>query len=120
MNQTNLTYLLNNPSQIEEEHTDQLNEIIHEYPYFQSARAIQLKGLNNFNSFKYNKALKRTAAFTTDRKVLFDFITSPAFATFTSNEIIVLEDLEVFDIEIIEGLDKKITTEKSTRNNGNI
>jgi hypothetical protein len=31
-------------------------------PYFQSARALRLKGLYNQNSFKYNFALKVTAA----------------------------------------------------------
>jgi hypothetical protein len=31
---------------------------IDEFPYFQSARALRLKGLYNQNSFKYNFALK--------------------------------------------------------------
>lgn len=50
-----------------------------EFPYFQSARALHLKGLYNQNSFKYNSELKVTAAHTTDRSVLFEFITSENF-----------------------------------------
>ena len=50
-----------------------------EFPYFQSARAIYLKGLKDLGSFKYNQELKTTAAYTTDRSVLFDFITSEVF-----------------------------------------
>ena len=34
------------------------------------------KGLKNKESFKYNQELKTTAAYTTDRSILFDFITS--------------------------------------------
>ena len=56
-----------------------LKNIIVDYPYFQSARALYLKGLKNQESFKYNNELKITAAFTSDRSVLFDFITSILF-----------------------------------------
>jgi putative cell wall-binding protein len=40
---------------------------------------LYLKGLKNQDSFKYNNELKKTAAYTTDRTVLFDFITSKKF-----------------------------------------
>ncbi len=59
--------------------TRELEDIIDEYPYFQAARALHLKGLKNLDSYKYNNALKVTAAYTTDRDVLFDFITSKEF-----------------------------------------
>ncbi|WP_420604038.1 hypothetical protein [Flagellimonas sp.] len=59
--------------------TRELEDIIEEYPYFQAARALHLKGLKNLDSYKYNNALKVTAAHTTDRDVLFDFITSQEF-----------------------------------------
>jgi tetratricopeptide (TPR) repeat protein len=65
---------LNSPIQ-----THQLEEVLGAYPWFQAARALHLKGLKNLNSYKYNQALKRTAAYTTDRDVLFDFITSEVF-----------------------------------------
>ncbi len=59
--------------------TRQLEDILADYPYFQAARAMHLKGLRNLNSFKYNNALKVTAAYTADRDVLFDLITSEDF-----------------------------------------
>nr|WP_298997354.1 hypothetical protein [uncultured Allomuricauda sp.] len=59
--------------------TRELEDIIAEYPYFQAARALHLKGLKNLDSYKYNNALKVTAAHTTDRDVLFDYITSNEF-----------------------------------------
>ncbi len=80
MKVTDFTYLLENPSKIADPlQTKQLEDILQEYPYFQAARALHLKGLKNLHSYKYNKALKTTAAFTTDRDVLFDFITSKDF-----------------------------------------
>ena len=79
-----LTYLLQHPEHITSEQTHAIKELIEQYPYFQPARAIYLKGLKNKESFKYNHALKTTAAYTTDRSVLFDYITTE---TFNQNEI---------------------------------
>ncbi|MGS2741574.1 hypothetical protein [Sinomicrobium sp. M5D2P17] len=72
-------HLLQNPKDIRLGETTSLEQVIEQYPFFQSARALHLKGLKNLNSFKYNDTLKKTAAFTTDRAVLFDLITSREF-----------------------------------------
>ncbi|WP_378186455.1 hypothetical protein ACE939_14990 [Aquimarina sp. W85] len=86
MNSKSLLYLLQNPATIEKEQIVALQQLIKEFPYFQSARSILLKGLKDQGSFIYNKELKTTAAYTTDRSVLFEFITSPSFlATVTNN-----------------------------------
>ena len=79
MKQEEITYLLQNPAAVTLEQTAALNDVLQQYPYFQAARAVRLKGLKNANSLHYNKALKITAAYTTDRGVLFDLITSEEF-----------------------------------------
>jgi len=80
MNVKDFSYLLQQPNKaISQESTTQLEEVLETYPYFQAARALHLKGLKNNNSFKYNDALKITAAHTADRDILFDFITSSDF-----------------------------------------
>lgn len=79
MNTKDYTYLLNKPYSLNDRHTTELESILTEFPYLQSARAIYLKGLYNRDSFRYNTELKKTAAYTTDRTVLFEFITSEEF-----------------------------------------
>lgn len=79
MKQEEIITLLQDPTAITFEHTKALHEILRQYPYFQAARAVRLKGLKNLNSLHYNKELKLTAAHTADRGVLFDFITSQEF-----------------------------------------
>ncbi len=83
MNTKELTYLLQNPSGLNKEQTKSLEKLVREFPYFQSLRPLLLKGLKNQESFRYNQELKKTAAYTTDRSILFDFITSDLF---TKNE----------------------------------
>ena len=84
MNKQEFTYLLAHPEQLTNAQTALVGEIVASYPYFQSARALLLKGLKTSESFKYNQELRVTAAYTTDRSILFDFITSEAF---NQNEI---------------------------------
>jgi len=79
MNQKEFIHVLQNPQQVTADHTLDLKAITEEFPYFQSARALYLKGLKNKESFKYNQELKTTAAYTSDRSILFDFITSKEF-----------------------------------------
>ncbi|CAM3453907.1 Tetratricopeptide repeat-containing protein [Flavobacterium longum] len=86
MNSAEYTFLLSHPDAVDERATDALEKIITEFPYFQSARALRLKGLYNQNSFQYNYALKVTAAYTTDRSVLFDFITSDTFTAIAKTD----------------------------------
>ena len=106
MNVTDYTYLINKPDAINEKQTDDLARVLDEFPYFQSARALRLKGLYNQNSFKYNYALKVTAAHTTDRTVLFDFITSDTFVAIQKGlydkKIEQLLDISVVDFEVIQ------------------
>jgi len=102
MNVTDYTYLINKPNAITEQHTLALEKVLDEFPYFQSARALRLKGLYNQNSFKYNSALKATAANTTDRTVLFDFITSDSF-TAIQIDLYDKKNLDLLDINVIDG-----------------
>lgn len=120
MNVTDYTFLINKPDAINEKQTEALTHVLEDFPYFQSARALRLKGLYNQNSFKYNYALKVTAAHTTDRTVLFDFITSDTFTAiqkgYYDKKVLELLDINVIDSEIIafeEKTESKDTLEAS-------
>lgn len=71
--------ILKNPETLNASQIQGVKSIVDSYPYFQSARALFLKGLKNQDNYKYNSELKVTAAHTTDRRLLFDFITSDQF-----------------------------------------
>ena len=81
MNLTDYTYLLNKPDAINDRYAETLDNVLNAFPYFQSARVLKLKHLYNQDSFNYNYALKVSAAYTTDRSILFDFITSDSFVS---------------------------------------
>ncbi|WP_159946533.1 hypothetical protein [Polaribacter septentrionalilitoris] len=116
MNRDKFISILEQKQNIQQLETAELKSVIEEFPYFQSARALYLKGLKNQDSFKYNNELKHTAAYTTDRTVLFDFITSN---NFNQKEDIhqqisekILEDKSIPSIEKEIVLEKTINQEK--------
>ena len=108
MDAKTLTYLLENPGEITAEQTREIEKLLEKAPYFQAARAIRLKGLKEHQEFSYNSALKKTAAYTTDRSILFDFITSEEF---NQNQIARqireqeerLKDITVYEPEEVHG-----------------
>jgi len=106
MNISSYNYLLNQPEEINDIQTVALEKVLDEFPFFQSARALRLKGLYNQNSYKYNFALKVTAAHSTDRSVLFDFITSESFTAIQKKtyekKIQELLNITVIDSQIVE------------------
>ena len=113
MNTTDFTDILQHPQALTDAQTQEVKSVIDEFPYFQSARAIYLKGLKNNNSFKYNQELKTTAAYTTDRSILFDFITSEEFLQNEISQDIKqnfehLKDIKVIDAEDIS-VNKSVT-----------
>jgi hypothetical protein len=113
MNTRKYTSFLARPQDISSEDVKELNAILDAYPYFQSARALQLKGLKIQNSFLYNEALKVTAAYTTDRDVLFDYITSNVFIQDEISELILqnadaIKEIPVFSENVTEAVSLEI------------
>lgn len=102
VNNNRLHTLLSNPEQVHADDLELLEKIIKKYPYFQAARSIYLKGLYNEQSPSYNKELQITAAHTTDRSVLFDFITSDVFIQNRISEQIKQQQEQLEQIEVDE------------------
>jgi tetratricopeptide (TPR) repeat protein len=103
MNVSSYNHLINKPDEINEVQTLALEKVLDEFPYFQSARALRLKGLYNQNSYKYNFALKITAAHSTDRTALFDFITSESFIAI-QKKIYEKKITELLDITVVDSV----------------
>src|SRR5690554_6620514 len=95
------TYLLASPQKITAGDVAELDIVVQKYPYFQSARALQLKGLKNLESFRYNDALRITAAHTADRDILFEYITSEKFIQNEISQSILQHDNSVLDLPIV-------------------
>lgn len=106
MNSNQFIQYSDNYSYISNDEVKELESLVSNFPYFQSARALYLKGLFNINSYRYNFELKKTAALTTERDVLFEFITAKEFNK-QSVKKININEINVIDFEIIRFLPPK-------------
>ena len=121
MNTNDYINLLNNSKAINDKQTLVLETIVNEFPFYQSARALYLKGLYNQESFRYNYELKKTAAHTTDRSVLFDFITSDDFKIFQQEVYdkyqAEIQSIIVSDFEYVREENRPVTLDTIAKSN---
>lgn len=68
--------LAKNPELFQIKDLELLNGEINKHPYIQSLRALHLLGTHRLNPGNYAKELSVTAAFTTDKKILYQLINS--------------------------------------------
>lgn len=73
---TRVLELIKNPKIILENDLEILASETAKMPYAQSIRALYLYGINLYQPEKYKENLSKTAAYTTDKKILYQFINS--------------------------------------------
>lgn len=66
--------LLKVPKNIQSEDLNLLKEEINSFPYVQNIRALYLYGVHLYDKENYQKVLSATAAYTTDKKILYQLI----------------------------------------------
>ena len=66
--------LLQRPENISAEDISVLQNEISKFPYMQSVRTLYLSAIHQFDTDNYQKELTKTAAYTTDKKILYHFI----------------------------------------------
>lgn len=72
--------LLKNPENIQSDDLKLLESEIKSKPYIQNIRALHLLGTHRYNPEIYQKILSETAAYTTDKKILYHFINKRSVA----------------------------------------
>ncbi|WDF47213.1 hypothetical protein PQ459_01730 [Chryseobacterium sp. KACC 21268] len=73
---TRILELIKNPKIITESDLSILESESEKMPYAQSIKALYLYGINLYQSENYKENLSKTAAYTTDKKILYQFINS--------------------------------------------
>ena len=83
---TRILDLLENPNLLQADDLKLLNEQIKATPYVQSLRALALLAASRFDPEDYRNVLSRTAAYTTDKKILFQLVNGRTTALTVAGE----------------------------------
>lgn len=76
MNSENLLSYLNKEEPLDEKAISQIMLLIEKHPYFQLGHMLLLKAMQNTHSEKYNKQLRISGSFISDKRKLFEYINS--------------------------------------------
>lgn len=74
MNQEHILQYIKQPHRIDSSATQEIEQILNQYPYFQTAHLLHIKGLKNNSSIHFNEQLKRAAIYAGNRSVLFSLL----------------------------------------------
>ncbi|ULB35598.1 MULTISPECIES: tetratricopeptide repeat protein [Proteiniphilum] len=86
MQKEDLYTLISNPGTLDIATLDKLEEVINEYPYFQTSRLLLTKNLKVTDNERYNEELGRTAILCADRKRLFYHIFNDDYKGLMANQ----------------------------------
>lgn len=78
MNLEQFNGFLNSPAALNAQSLPLLTDLVKEYPYFQTAQILLAKNLHNEKNIRYNAQLKIAAAYSADRKKLYELINAVA------------------------------------------
>ena len=96
MNKEQFMSFIDNPSLIDSSHAKEIQQLVEQYPYFQTARILFLKSLFDNKSISYQSELKLTAAYAGNRSLLQSFIVNQHVAQ-TISESSVSKEKETID-----------------------
>lgn len=74
MKQKQFIDILHKPGQIDSSHLPDLEVLVKEYPFFESAHLLYTKGLHKHQPVNYSKQLRKTAIIANSRSVLYELL----------------------------------------------
>lgn len=105
MQQQQFIDIIKHPHLVESSHLADLEVLVNEYPFFESAHLLYTKGLHKHQAINYSKQLRKTAIVVNSRSVLYELLHQPEVKVIESKEKVVetpdkvTEALEVTEIK---------------------
>ena len=81
MNRTQFLDLMQSPEKLNGGSVAMLADVVRQFPYCQTAQLLYLKNLHIHKSIHYNEQLKIAAAYSSDRKKLYELIIQPGITS---------------------------------------
>ena len=104
MNKQQFMSFIDNPSLIDSSQAKEIQQLVEQYPYFQTARILFLKSLYDNKSISYQSELKLTAAYAGNRSLLQSFIVNQHVLQTISEPIVTPTIESVQNLDNIESV----------------
>ncbi len=74
MNREEFISYLNGPARLDKKSLPEINELVREFPFFQSGHMLFLRNLRNLDHIRFGSQLKRSAVYVANREVLYQLL----------------------------------------------
>ena len=98
MNREEFISYLRNPASLDKKSLPEINELIEEFPFFQSGHLLFLKNLHNLDHIRFGSQLKKSSSIVSDRERLYDLLFP---ATGVDTELPVEKKIELEDTGVV-------------------
>jgi hypothetical protein len=116
MQQQQFIDIIKQPHLIESAHLADLEVLVNEYPFFESAHLLYTKGLHKHQALNYSKQLRKTAIVVNSRSVLYELLHQPEVKVSEPIQKPVTEVIEPIEV-LEEHVEVKKTGSVSVTNN---
>ena len=107
LNKKQIKELIGNPEEISADEVKKLASLIKDYPYFQTARLLYSKGLQNTESVDFDASLQLTATYAADRKKLYALLYGENTETFVQPEPVEVKPQEPIAEPVSQEVEEK-------------
>jgi hypothetical protein len=116
MQQQQFIDIIKQPFRIESAQLADLEMLVNEYPFFESAHLLYTKGLHKYQAINYSKQLRKTAIVANNRSVLYELLHNVEINVI--NPVVVIPEV-VAEVKTIESIEepKKTSGSVSVTNN---
>lgn len=112
MQQQQFIDIIKQPSKIEQMHLSDLEVLISEYPFFETAHLLYTKGLHKLQSINYSKQLRKTAIVANSRAVLYELILQQEIVP-TPNPVEEVPEVKV-DVKVEEVVEPEVALKQQS------
>jgi hypothetical protein len=119
MQQQQFIDIIKKPQQLEFSHLAELEVLVKEYPFFETAHLLYTKGLHKYQAINYSKQLRKTALVVNSRSVLYELLHRIETSPINEPEKVELPEVDLIkkQVEPIEVENKEETGSVSITNN---
>lgn len=120
MQQQQFIDIIKQPHLIESAHLADLEVLVNEYPFFETAHLLYTKGLHKHQAINYSKQLRKTAIVVNSRSVLYELLHQPVKTEITLTEPVEVIKVATDSMEVVEVTESKNNISPITVTNNDI
>ncbi len=108
MNREEFISYLKSPASLDKKSLPEINELLEEFPFFQSGHLLFLKNLHNLDHIRFGSQLKKSSSIVSDRERLYDLL-------FPATEMGIELPAETLNRPVLEKADEDVLPEESKK-----